>query len=529
MGKKSAVDLSTTRVISDSFFYSVARGLVLLVKPVKGILLGNLLGPRLYGILNIPVPYLQISNMLSNIGYNTSVLRLMPGYLQEERPDLARMIYRSSAFLTVVLSALWAALLLAFSPWIAEHVAHEPAVVNPMRMYAAIIPFLAVNTFFAAAYLAVQRGKLGAAISFVYGMLNTFLPVAAVLWRRNVTLIVGAILAAEIIGAVLYMYYFHAKVLERFKAAAGPLWRGIRETSRFGFLFFLSGLGWNLILSIDRLMIKYYYSSEVLGFYSMGAQLITVLLVVPSTLGFALVPSLTAAKDAGERGIFQRLVNSSARIGFMAVVPIAVAVFALSPDIFRLLLPRYGPSVIVVQILIAIAFIELIGRIGWAALVAHGRGGLTAVAYLLAAVWNIVMNRIFIPLYGNAGAAAVALSTFVILAILLLVMMKRVSGASIRVSSVIHPLLLSLGYVLLWRLLQSWEPVPRLVVVAVAGSLIYAFAALLTGLVRREDFAKAREMLAARAAVPHVRFALAAVGAAEKTHGIFNSKRIPKP
>jgi O-antigen/teichoic acid export membrane protein len=528
MEKKGAVDLSTTRVISDSFFYSVARGLVLIVKPVKGILLGNLLGPRLYGILNIPVPYLQISNMLSNIGYNTSILKLMPGYLQEERPDLARMIYRSSAFLTLVLSTLWAALLIVFSPWIAQHIAHEPAVVNPMRMYALIIPFLAVNTFFAAAYLAVQRGKLGAAISFVYGMLNTLLPIAAVLWRRHVTLVVGSMLAAEAIGAALYTYYFHEKVLAGFKAAAGPLWRGIKETSRFGFLFFLSGLGWNLILSIDRLMIKYYYSSEILGYYSMGAQIITVLLVVPSTLGFALVPSLTAARDAGERGIFQRLIHSSARIGFMAVVPIAVAVFALSPDIFHLLLPRYGPSVIVVQILIAIAFIELVGRIGWSALVAHGRGGLTAVAYILAAVWNIVMNRIFIPLYGNAGAAAVALSTFVILACLLLAMMKRVSGASLRVMSVVHPLLLSLGYVLVWRLLQGWESLPRLIVVGVAGTLIYAFAALLTGLVRKEDLANVREMLLPRAAVPYVRFALAAVGVAERTHGFFNSKRINK-
>lgn len=149
MDKKSPVDLSIVRVISDSFFFSVSRVAVLVLKPFKGIILGNLLGPSLYGILNIPNPYILIAGMLSNFGFNTTVLNLMPAYLHEGRPDLARMIYRSSAFLTVVLSTLWAVLLLVFSPWLADKVAHEPDAVNPMRLYALAIPFLAVNTYFA--------------------------------------------------------------------------------------------------------------------------------------------------------------------------------------------------------------------------------------------------------------------------------------------------------------------------------------------------------------------------------------------
>ncbi|MDD4857414.1 MAG: hypothetical protein PHD74_04820, partial [Candidatus Krumholzibacteria bacterium] len=91
MQKKGPVDLSTTRVISDSLFFSVARMAVLVIKPIKGIILGTLLKPRLYGILSIPTAYIQIAGMLSNIGYSTSVLKLMPGYMQENRSDLARM------------------------------------------------------------------------------------------------------------------------------------------------------------------------------------------------------------------------------------------------------------------------------------------------------------------------------------------------------------------------------------------------------------------------------------------------------
>lgn len=521
----NAIDLSTGKVISDSFFYSAARIVLLIIKPVKGILLGRLLGPTLYGILNIANPYVLIGAMLSNIGFNTSVLKLMPGYLQEGRPDLTRMIYRSTAFCTIMLSALWASIMLVLSPWIAERVAHESAALNPLRLSALSIPFLALNTFFASVYFSVQRGKLGAGITFVHGILNTFLPVAAVLWQRNVTLIVGSVLAAEVAGAVLYTHFFHRRVLSAFGAAIGPLWRGIKETTRFGFLFFLAGLGWNLINSVDRIMIKFYLPSAELGFYSMGAQVITVIGIVASTLGFALVPSLTAARENRDRAIFDKLVRNASRFGFIVLMPTTLVIFVLVEDFFGILVPRFDPSTTIVRIVVAIVFIDLFCRIGWAALVAHGRGGLSAAAYLGAAAFNVGLNAVLIPRYGINGAAVAVLATFLALAATLLFMMKRVAGSRIEASAWIHPLLLSLVYALVGRISEGWHEALRIVAVMAGGSALYAFAAIATGLVRDDDFEKLREMLAPRAGVPHVRLALAALGAAERAYAVFHPKR----
>jgi O-antigen/teichoic acid export membrane protein len=525
MERKSPVDLSPVRVISDSFFYSAARIAVLILKPFKGVLLGRLLGPRLYGILNIPNPYVLIASMLSNIGFNTSVLKLMPGYLHEGRADLARMIYRSSAFLTVMLSSIWAAVLLALSPWIAAHFAHEPAALNPIRLYALAIPFLAVNTFFASAYLAVQRGKLGAAITFVYGLLNTLLPVGAVLWQRNVTLVIGAILAAEVIAAVIFTAAFHRSVLGKLGAAAGPLVRGMRETVSFGFLFFIAGLGWNLINSVDRIMIKYYLPSEQLGFYSMGAQVVTILNVVASTLGFALVPSLTAARDSGDERSFGKLVDNASRFGFIVLMPIAMIVFVLANDIFELLLPRFGPSIAIVQIVAAVTFIELFNRVGWASLVAHGRGGLSAAAYVAAAAMNIGLNIVLIPRYGIKGAAVAVLVTFAALACILLTMAARVARVRIRPAAWLHPFALTLCFVPLGWLIRGWNPIVGISFVGLAGSALYGLLALVTRLVTAEDLVAVRAMLTPRATVPHVRFALWMVAVAERIVGFLESRR----
>ena len=54
MEEKGPVDLSTSKVISDTFFVSISKIGILLLKPIRGIVLGRILGPALYGMLNIP-------------------------------------------------------------------------------------------------------------------------------------------------------------------------------------------------------------------------------------------------------------------------------------------------------------------------------------------------------------------------------------------------------------------------------------------------------------------------------------------
>jgi O-antigen/teichoic acid export membrane protein len=263
-------------------------------------------------------------------------------------------------------------------------------------------------------------------------------------------------------------------------------------------------------------MIKYYLPAEQLGYYAMATQVHTALGVVTSTLGFALVPALTAARDSGERVVFQKLIHNSSRLGFIILVPISIGAIAFSRDLFSLVLPRFVPSVVIVQILVSIGFIDLFGRIGWSVLVAQGRGGATAATYLLAALWNIALNRVLIPPFGIVGAAVAALSTFVFLAVVFMIQMKRVSGAGINARSYLHPIGLSLVYLILAVLLAGMSALPRFLIGTCGGTMLYALGALATGLVRQEDFDKIRAMLAHRTGARHAKLALAVVGLLER-------------
>ena len=372
MERKGPVDLSTTKVIFDTFFVSATKVFFLFLKPVRGVILGRLLGPAIYGIMNIPVPYIQISLILSNLGFTAAVAKLMPEHLQNGRNDLARMIFRAAVFLTLAFSLLWMVLLILFAPRIIRDIAHRPDALGPMIVYSLIIPFTAVFTIYGSILLAVQRGKLRAKITAIHGALNVALPIiCALLWRRQAVPVIAGFLTAEIIGTLFYIFLFKRKVLSGLGEGSGALMTGVQSVFGFGFLFFFANLGWNVLNSIDRFMVTYYLPIEQYGFYSMAAQVITAFNIISGTIGTALVPSLAVARSLGEGRIFERQVQNVSRFALIALVPIVAIAFMLSGDLFTLVLPAFLPSVPIIQILAFIGFVDIFCRIAWSALVTY--------------------------------------------------------------------------------------------------------------------------------------------------------------
>ena len=79
-----------------------------------------------------------------------------------------------------------------------------------------------------------------------------------------------------------------------------------------------------------------------------------------------------------------------------------------------------------------------------------------------------------------------------------------------------HPLLASLVYWLLDRLLTGQGHLLRILVVSLGGSFLYLTIALLTRMLRGSDFERARGALQPRAEVPHVALALRLIGLFER-------------
>ncbi len=505
---KTPVDLSTIKVLSDSFFISASRILITFLKPIRTVVFGKILGPHLYGIMNIAPPYIQILTLTSNVGFNDAMSKLVPGYMSEGRPEMAHAIYRSAGFMNLVLSLMFSILAITFANPILEHWAHQPDAIVPFRLYLLIIPFIALNAFYSMAFITYQKGKAKAKITMFYGLLNILLPIGALLWRRDLNMAIAGLVITEGFGSFLFFSFFRRRIVYSFRPNLTLLLRGIREIFSVGYLFFFSQLGWNLINSVDRIMVKLFMTAEHLGYYTIGALLITALSTITSTIGVALVPSLSAARTMGDTRLYEKQVHNLSRIGYIAVIPLVTCIFVIIRDVIMVLLPRFEPSIDIIRILVFIGIFDLPCRIAKASLVACGRGGLIATGYIAIAIWNIIWNWLLIPRFGTIGAAAASVSSYFLLALVLQIMMRLTSGTGTRITHGLYPLLLACVYPALGFLLPWGGHIVRAAAVFTVGSLLYAFLLLVTGLVDRRDLEQAGQALEPRSDVMHVRLAL---------------------
>jgi len=520
-GRRGPVDLTTFKVLSDTFFVSLSWIFITLLKPIRSILLGRILGPYLYGVMNIATPYIQLLVLAANIGFNDAMTKLVPGYLQDGRKADARLVFRAAAVMTLLLSVIWTALMVIFSGPILRHLAHQPEASVPFRLYALVIPFLALNTFYAVVFIALQRGKARAKTTLFYGFLNIVMPIAAVLYRHDINLVILGFVLSEAAGTMIFTYYYRRDVKHLLAGTTGPLLGGIREIFAVGHLFFFAQLGWNLINAVDRVMVKFFMDAEYLGFYTIGVLIVTSLGRITSTAGMALVPSLSAARTMGDDRVYRRQVLNVSRLGFLVLAPIVMVIWSVVGDVIRLVLPRFAPAVPVIRILVFISLFDMACRVGRASMVACGRGGQLAAAYIVTAAWNLGWNWILIPRMGMEGAAWASLSSFLVLALILQVLMKRSVSVTVRVRDAFFPLVLSGVFPAIYYLLPFGGAVLRPAAVLVAGGALYILLALVTGLIRREDLRQARGSLEPRAGVPHVRAGLALLGLMERISGSF--------
>ena len=267
-----------------------------------------------------------------------------------------------------------------------------------------------------------------------------------------------------------------------------------------------------MINTVDRIMVKFYLPADQLGFYAMAAIVITALSAISATAGIALVPSLTAARVKGGMDTFRKQIRNTTRITLIALVPIVFAIWSLSEDVLSIVLPKFLPSAGIVRILVFVGIVDIFCRTSWSALASHAKGGLSASAYLFAALLNVALNAILIPRMGITGAAIATLATFLVLAVILQVMMYSISRTRISPISLLHPLVLSLIYPLLSFATGSLSSWSRIVIVLVAGSAVYKLLAAVTGLIRISDLETDEGTLRQREHIAHVRIALFGLG-----------------
>ena len=213
---------------------------------------------------------------------------------------------------------------------------------------------------------------------------------------RNVVWGISILLFSDLIKCIVYSRILKIRVV---------LHRGLLsllvELVKYGFFPMLALLMTTLNYRIDVLMLHQYsyISDAMIGVYSLGISLSDKIVLIPDTLKGVLVSKL--AKGASDKEVAK-----VSRIGLWSSVLIFLAIAILGPFFIKLLYgSEYDGAYSIIMItalgLLSVVYFKFIAQYN----IVNRKQKLNVLLLSIAIVVDIILNLVFIPIWGIRGAA----------------------------------------------------------------------------------------------------------------------------
>jgi len=356
-----------------------------------GALVARHLGPERYGILNYALSFVTIFVFLSSFGIDNILVRDLVKY-KEENKDII-----STAFILKTIGGILVILISTAS----SYIINDSYITRLVFIYSLHLLF---------ASLSVIDSYFQSIIKYKYTFIAQFTSVVIVsifklflIYKQFGTgWFILAIVFDTIFSSLILLIIFFKKGLYLKLKINKTLAKKMLLDS---WPFILTGAFILIYTKIDQIMIGKMLDTASLGIYVAGVKLAEVWYFIPTIICGVLFPSIVNAKMAEDILYKKRLKKLILLIFFISFS------FALFEFIFAKYLTlfvfgkTYLASTIILRIYVWSGIIISIITILHQYLTIENKTRLILISSLFGAITNIILNLVFIPLFGITGAA----------------------------------------------------------------------------------------------------------------------------
>lgn len=193
-----------------------------------------------------------------------------------------------------------------------------------------------------------------------------------------------------------------------------------------GFPFAASGFLYTIYYSIDIIMLTQFSSTYDTGLYNSAYKLISVLTLFYVVYTSAVFPVMSKLFK-NEKNLLNISFIKSIKYLLLATIPIAVFIFFYGFDIINIYGSDYDGAADVLKILIwTVCFLFVNGACSLILNASYKEFSVTKI-YLIAAIFNVVLNSFLIPHYSFYGAAVATILSEILILILELYMINKIN------------------------------------------------------------------------------------------------------
>jgi O-antigen/teichoic acid export membrane protein len=179
-----------------------------------------------------------------------------------------------------------------------------------------------------------------------------------------------------------------------------------RKMFNFGIMVTLTGFGGKIIGYIGTLLLTYFLTLTEVGIYNVVLPTALMALFIGKSVILVFFPMVSEMFAKKENRLITLGINKLSHYTFVLVTPFLLALIIYAKDFIQLLFgAEYLSGTLALQIVVVGTLFYLVSTIYTGTLSAIGQPKEVTKIILIAAMINIVINLIVIPIYGISGAA----------------------------------------------------------------------------------------------------------------------------
>lgn len=376
----------------DSISIFLTRIIIIVLSTISSILVARMLGASLRGDMEILLlmPALLVS--FGNLGIGNANL-----HFAGKNKYPIESIVSNSIFLTLVLGAM-----LIFLAYI-YFITNTDRMFRGIPLYYAhivfsIIPFLLFQRYIQYTLLGKEDIRSRNAIILLPALVNFIFIITVIFFRWGLLGVLAASAVSNLFAFFLCLYFISGKTRVEF----GFNYKLFLDSVAFGIIPFLSLLVMNLNFQIDKLLLKYFCDSAVLGHYSIAVTIVEKFWLLPEAIGLVLFARISNTSEREANRITPLLSRFSFLVTGIWLLILAAVARPLIPFMFgKEFAPSVGPLLYLIPGTIMMSSFLILNS----DLTGRGKAKITLGVFTCALIINIVLNLVLIPKYGAQGAA----------------------------------------------------------------------------------------------------------------------------
>jgi len=383
------------------------------------LIIARYLGPDIYGLFSIGLAVLGIILSIVLLGLPQGILRYV-SYYSGKRDELSIYAVINNVIKIILPVSLFFSILLFISAeWISISIFHNADLIKILKLFSIIIPISAIVSCIDYVLQAFQKIKfLVISRNIIEPLSKLILSVIAIYLGFKIIGITIVYLISVFVVALLLIFFL--KKIISFKKLISAKFIMSKQLLYFSLPLMLADMFTMLLVWSDTLILGYFVGVLQVGVYNAAvptARLIHIMPVALRTLFIPTIGSLYAQKKN-----FTPIYQTISKWMFLIGMPSVVLLCLYSKQILFILFGQAFVSGYMALVLITMSFfIYSLLLTSETILMIMKKTKLILFNTSLTVVLNLILNFIFIPLYGIMGAAFATSVSFIFMSILIFI------------------------------------------------------------------------------------------------------------